>query len=576
MGLVTPEELAHVARPQTRRPVAAADQRWKREECAYVTHDKLFSDWKILVGPEDWMGHAAGKEDVEKYRAHNLPGSNWGPGVYELGLAMPEWTAMNEQRIGLKKKEKKLRPQNVMVVYVGNAEHIRQRLQRYGEAGGHLEDSEYFYKSSSTEHGVRKSSRGPRLFSEVFTLGCAIAFRWTATENKAAAEKATAELLEVFDYAWNRGGNGPRRSREVIEKTLVARQSPAGLTRSLCHCFRTKSRSTWLQPFRVNRRVGVSIAARKPTESRDPPLEAAGSSWSTSPCFSRRMKAGDFWMLLKSRAHLLPGLGSRTAKNCEFTKLDIPIERCGALLDTGLPCNALPVRGRKRCRMHKDLKSTRRRGSKQQQQQGHATATITGQQIRNYQLGSWLHEHSVGSRNTRSAKECLKGTSQHEAAAMSHNSRRSDVMEPQSRSFTMSCLPLFLLRAAGMRKHECKTQDVIRSRVSLSFSTWLKTSRSGMMTGTEITAVADAATAAAAAAAIKLKTSAATSDHTSNNNMMFSKVELQGLQNEDLFELIVHNIYGSSTHCHVPPIITHTMMQQNCPSHYSIHAEIGI
>jgi hypothetical protein len=96
-----------------------------------------------------------------------------------------------------------------------------------------------------------------------------------------------------------------------------------------------------------------------------------------------------------------------------------------------------------------------------------------------------------------------------------------------------------------------------------------------MMTGTEITAVADAATAAAAAAAIKLKTSAATSDHTSNN-MMFSKVELQGLQNEDLFELIVHNIYGSSTHCHVPPIITHTMMQQNCPSHYSIHAEIGI
>ncbi len=361
----------------------------------------------------------------------------------------------------------------------------------------------------------------------------------------------------------------------MIEKTLVARQSPAGVTRSLCHCFRTKSRSTWLQPFRVNRRVGVSIAARKPTESRDPPLEAAGSSWSTSPCFSRRMKAGDFWMLLKSRAHLLPGLGSRTAKNCEFTKLDIPIERCGALLDTGLPCNALPVRGRKRCRMHKDLKSTKRRGSKQQQQQqGHATATITGQQIRNYQLGSWLHEHSVGSRNTRSAKECLKGTSQHEAAAMSHNSRRSDVMEPQSRSFTISCLPLFLLRAAGMRKHECKTQDVIRSRVSLSFSTWLKTSRSGMMTGTEITAVADAATAAAAAA-IKLKTSAATSDHTSNNNMMFSKVELQGLQNEDLFELIVHNIYGSSTHCHVPPI-THTMMQQNCPSHYSIHAEIGI
>lgn len=277
-------------------------------------------------------------------------------------------------------------------------------------------------------------------------------------------------------------------------------------------------------------------------------------------------------MLLKSRAHLLPGLGSRTAKNCEFTKLDIPIERCGALLDTGLPCNALPVRGRKRCRMHKDLKSTKRRGSKQQQQQGHATATITGQQIRNYQLGSWLHEHSVGSRNTRSAEECLKGTSQHEAAAMSHNSRRSDVMEPQSRSFTISCLPLFLLRAAGMRKHECKTQDVIRSRVSLSFSTWLKTSRSGMMTGTEITAVADAA---AAAAAIKLKTTAATSDHTSNNNMMFSKVELQGLQNEDLFELIVHNIYGSSTQCHVPPI-THTMMQQNCPSHYSIHAEIGI
>jgi hypothetical protein len=47
MGLVNPEVLAHVARPQTLRPVAAADQRWKREDCAYVKHDKLFSDWKV-------------------------------------------------------------------------------------------------------------------------------------------------------------------------------------------------------------------------------------------------------------------------------------------------------------------------------------------------------------------------------------------------------------------------------------------------------------------------------------------------------------------------------------------------
>ena len=121
-----------------------------------------------------------------------------------------------------------------MAVYVGQADNIRQRLQKYGQAGSHLEGSRYGLKlisselffslivsslmnkaesawrnfpqsivscrslklyegdddlvsggSSSScrsliaaESRIRKSNNGPRLFSEVFALGSSIAFRW--------------------------------------------------------------------------------------------------------------------------------------------------------------------------------------------------------------------------------------------------------------------------------------------------------------------------------------------------------------------------------------------------------------
>jgi hypothetical protein len=91
---------------------------------------------QILVGPSDWKEHASGKEGAQRFRACNLPTGHVGPGVYELGVTAPAWLpAQGGSRTSF------IRPRDVIVVYVGHADNICQRLQRYGQAGAHLEGS---------------------------------------------------------------------------------------------------------------------------------------------------------------------------------------------------------------------------------------------------------------------------------------------------------------------------------------------------------------------------------------------------------------------------------------------------
>eukprot|EP00249_Psilotum_nudum_P014594 c24904_g1_i2 orf=160-1908(+) len=222
--------------------------RSKREDHLHSWHDHLFSDWKVLVGPTDWQGHAAGKEGVDRYRLQNLPTSYFGPGVYELGLCLIQHFGNG------RKLRHRIGKRDVVVVYVGQAENVRSRLQHYGRSGSHLEgvmtscaygvdavqngrlhqhsgtvSSDSYLCSSSLKS--KGSVQRSHLFTMAFSFGYSIAFRWTAVQSKNEAEKLEAELLRIFDYAWNRGSNGERRPDDVYTKLSLQIRRHRGLTK---------------------------------------------------------------------------------------------------------------------------------------------------------------------------------------------------------------------------------------------------------------------------------------------------------------------------------------------------------
>lgn len=327
----------------------------------------------------------------------NLPTSYSGSGLYELGVTPPAWLPPQRNNYpGI------LKPQDVVVVYLGCAESVNYHLQRYGQTGAHLEGvrstrlfsaknetaskpglpqlektrsfasecrnlsidlapgadgdvstgsngsidntddlqatSEKKRANTSDHIGNRSPVRGPCLFSEVFALGCSIAFRWAATDSKAAADKAEFELTEVFDYAWKRGGNFRQRSADILAK--IVKGGALGSNDLPYGCFGYNSRCICF--FFKRSRVGVKIAARKLPDDNHRFVRSRRSNPS----------GGSDFFSFRYSPPLLPG---KTAKSAAFTKLDIPIDRCGILLESGLPCSALPVKGGKRCRIHKKI-----------------------------------------------------------------------------------------------------------------------------------------------------------------------------------------------------------------------------
>lgn len=118
--------------------------------------------WQILVGPSDWDDH--GKEGASRYRIHNLP-ENF-PGLYELSIVKPGTKA------GRKTRSDDLK--DVMVVYLGQADNVRTRLQDYGRTGSHLECGKLDSLAKREHVPVKKE---PGLFREVLARGFSIAFR---------------------------------------------------------------------------------------------------------------------------------------------------------------------------------------------------------------------------------------------------------------------------------------------------------------------------------------------------------------------------------------------------------------
>ncbi|KAK0605398.1 hypothetical protein LWI29_026269 [Acer saccharum] len=163
-----------------------------RENCSRTKHDPCFSKWQVLVGPSDWEDHSLGKEGVARYRVHNLP-TVTGPGLYELGIA--------------KSSTHKLDSDGVVVVYIGQADNVRTRLQCYGRSGAHL---------NNPNHCGLKSEPGH--FEDIFSRGYPIVYRWAPMKSKADALKVETQLLDRFDYAWNKGSNVRHRHDDVLRK----------------------------------------------------------------------------------------------------------------------------------------------------------------------------------------------------------------------------------------------------------------------------------------------------------------------------------------------------------------------
>ena len=109
---------------------------------------------QVLIGPWDWENHSAGKEGAERYRVANLPVVS-GPGLYEIGVAV--WRTDSGRDVA------KLEPDRIVVVYLGQAENVRSRLQHYGRSGSHL---------------VHCHDQRTALFNDIFSRGYPIVYRW--------------------------------------------------------------------------------------------------------------------------------------------------------------------------------------------------------------------------------------------------------------------------------------------------------------------------------------------------------------------------------------------------------------
>ncbi|KAI8553563.1 hypothetical protein RHMOL_Rhmol05G0025400 [Rhododendron molle] len=288
--------------------------RLKREDCKRTKHDSVFSDWKILVGPSDWEDHSLGKEGAERYRVHNLPNCSSCSGLYELGIAVPHSSSSRETS--------KLDPDCIIPVYLGQAENVRTRLQRYGREGAHLENGKQTNElNSSTQQGLG-------LFSDIFARSYSVVYRWAPMKNKSNAEKTEAQLLDTFDYAWNKGSNGVRRPNDILQK----------LDRSTSPSTRFPSIVRKLLTFQEKKK-GIKIEACKPLI-----LEKGSNTYcneENKDLLSRILKIG------RSRPKLVP-----VKYGIEEDHATI----CGVALGHGSICRRIPVEGRKRCAEHKGMK----------------------------------------------------------------------------------------------------------------------------------------------------------------------------------------------------------------------------
>lgn len=291
-------------------------RRLRREDCRHTKHDSAFSNWKILIGPSDWQDHAQGKEGAEKYRVKNLPNCTSCPGVYELGIVLSRRQSGREIS--------KIDPDFIIPVYLGKSDNVRNRLQQYGRDGAHLENGSSNCKLNDCNNILTGKGPGPGLFSEIFTKGFSLVYRWVPMTNAKEAEKTEVELLGTFDYAWNKGSNGPRRQNDILKRIDRISKTPQFLQK--------------LQLF-PQRRKGIKIRACRPQLLED--AYDFNTDFPPDNFFSRVLKFG------RSRPMLVPW---RSETEEYYPSI------CGVALGHGIVCRKPPSERRKRCADHKGMK----------------------------------------------------------------------------------------------------------------------------------------------------------------------------------------------------------------------------
>lgn len=143
-------------------------------------------------------------------------------------------------------------------------------------------------------------------------------------KNKNESEKMEEQLLEFFDYAWNRRGNGTCRREEILLKL------DNSLIRSNSRLF-NKFDQWMLPPF--SKKLGIKVNAGLPLE-----VEPA------------------------NKTGFLPQILKFVKSRPRLVQLDDSLyqdeEICGVAIGNGNICRNKPVLGRKRCSEHKGKRIT--------------------------------------------------------------------------------------------------------------------------------------------------------------------------------------------------------------------------
>nr|XP_012466423.1 unnamed protein product [Gossypium raimondii]KJB84409.1 hypothetical protein B456_N024000 [Gossypium raimondii] len=331
--------------------------RSNREDHKKTDHDSYFSEWKLLICPHGWKNGKGGA--VTRYRLENLPQS-FGPGTYELAVC----------KLPSRDRHGKLEPG--LVVYVGEAENIRVRLQQYGRDGTHL----------CRKNGFREKKC--RLFDPIFARGCCIIYRWASMKSKAAAQRTEARLLEKYDYAWNIGSNGARRPNDILRKLDKHVSNKRHLPIKIKSNKQVNGRCRRHLDHRggggdITYICGAATSDGAPCER---PVSGNGRCWQHSN-YGRSSSSNKRHVPVKiksnkqvngrCRRHLNyggDGGSSFTSRNLNYGCYDSSftprwldhggddiILICGATTDNGAPCER-PVSGNGRCWQHLDYSSS--------------------------------------------------------------------------------------------------------------------------------------------------------------------------------------------------------------------------
>lgn len=396
---------------QLKSSMAAADKSFtgwlKREDCKRTKHDSAFSDWKILVGPNDWEDYLLGKEGTERYRTQNLPNCTSCSGVYELGIAVSrQKTEREASRPGA---------DYIVPVYIGKSDNVRTRLQQYGRVGAHLEKD-----CSNSELRVDKNISGPTragLFTETFSRGFCIVYRWAPMNDNKDAERTEAQLLDKFDFAWNKGSNGVRRHNDVLHKLDgISRETrfPAfirklqlslgkrkGIRIKACEPLLLENGSDFHDSFKSTNflpqilkfgRSQPRIVSLNFGVNGDPNIICGvalghGSVCTRPPITGNKRCAEHKGMKVNSVKSKLIAEGNESTRPCvSIGEENAPI--CGFILDSGSPCARIPFQRNKRCMEHKGRRN-----------QGSISQPMTDK------IGQWTHNPILENR-TSSSNDC--------------------------------------------------------------------------------------------------------------------------------------------------------------------------